>query len=307
MSSIRRRYAIYDVFTATRLEGNPLAVVFDCEDLTTGAMQKIAAEFNLSETAFILPAADQRHAARVRIFTPRFEMPFAGHPTVGSAIALAEMRGSGDGEAAILVLEENIGAVRCAVLGDAAGIKFAEFDLPQLPESVPLQADGAMLAAALGLDPQDIGFENHRPAGWSAGVPYVALPVSGLAAAARARLDTGLWSQIAPVRPNGVPASAYVYCRETIGHDSAFHARMFVGGAPTYEDPATGSAAAAFAGQVHAFDRPLDGSHSVWIEQGIEMGRPSRIRLELEIAAGAITAARIGGNAVRVAEGELLA
>ncbi len=307
MTSIRRHYAIYDVFTATRLEGNPLAVVFDCEDLTAEAMQRIAAEFNLSETAFILPAEDELHAARVRIFTPRFEMPFAGHPTVGSAIALAETRGLGNGEAAILVLEENIGPVRCAVRGDASGARFAEFDLPQLPEAVLLKADGALLAAALGLDPHDIGFENHRPGGWSGGVPYVTIPVSGLAAAARARLDTGLWSQIAPIRPNGVPASAYVYCRETIGHDCAFHARMFVGGAPTYEDPATGSAAAAFAGQVNAFDQPLDGAQAFWIEQGIEMGRPSRIRLELEIAARAITAARIGGNAVRVAEGELLA
>ncbi len=233
--------------------------------------------------------------------------PFAGHPTVGSAIALAETRGLGNGEAAILVLEENIGPVRCAVRGDASGARFAEFDLPQLPEAVLLKADGALLAAALGLDPHDIGFENHRPGGWSGGVPYVTIPVSGLAAAARARLDTGLWSQIAPIRPNGVPASAYVYCRETIGHDCAFHARMFVGGAPTYEDPATGSAAAAFAGQVNAFDQPLDGAQAFWIEQGIEMGRPSRIRLELEIAARAITAARIGGNAVRVAEGELLA
>lgn len=307
MTSIRRRYAIYDVFTATRLEGNPLAVVFDYEDLTTEAMQKIAAEFNLSETAFILPAEDQLHTARVRIFTPRFEMPFAGHPTVGSAIALAETRGLGNGEAAILVLEENIGPVRCAVRGDQSGARFAEFDLPQLPENVALRADTAMLAGALGLDPHDICFENHRPSGWSAGVPYVTIPVSGLAAAARARLDTGIWSQIAPVRPNGVPASAYVYCRETIGHESTFHARMFVGGAPTYEDPATGSAAAAFAGQVNAFDQLPDGSHVCWIEQGIEMGRPSRIRLELEIGDGAIVAARIGGNAVCVAEGELLA
>lgn len=298
-----REYAIYDVFTGERLAGNPLAVVFDCDGLGDDAMQAIAAEFNLSETAFVMPPEEAIHAARVRIFTPRFEMPFAGHPTVGSAVAIAERQG-GD-ETAILVLEENIGLVRCAVRR-GRGPAFAEFDLPQLPAQAALEAEAAALGAALGLDAHEIGFENHRPAAWSAGVPYVAVPVAGLAAAARARLDTRLWERLAPIRENGVPASAYVYCRETVGSDSAFHARMFTGGGPTYEDPATGSAAAAFAGQVVAFDRPV-GAHAVWIEQGIEMGRPSRIRLEIDVDGDRIKAARIGGEAVKVAEGRIFA
>jgi trans-2,3-dihydro-3-hydroxyanthranilate isomerase len=307
MPKTPRRYAIYDVFTDTPLAGNPLAVVFDCEGLDPDRMQAIAREFNLSETAFLLPPEDPLHAARVRIFTPRFEMPFAGHPTVGSAVALCEMRDAPGAEtASIVVLGENIGPVRCAVKR-GEGAAFAEFDLPQLPERVEMAATPETIGAALGLDPQDIGFENHRPAAWSGGVPYVTVPVSGLAAAARARLDTTAWEAIAPVRDNGIPASAYVYCRETVAHDSQFHARMFVGGAPTYEDPATGSAAAAFAGQIVACDTPLDGPHAVWIEQGVEMGRPSRIRLEIEVESDRIKAARIGGEAMKVAEGHLIA
>ena len=126
-----RNYLVYDVFTGDRLAGNPLAVVLDCEGLDLEAMQRIAREFNLSESVFVLPPENPRHRARVRIFTPDYEMPFAGHPTVGSAIALAELaEGNGD---AIFVLEENIGPVRCAVShGD--GATFAEFDLAKLPE-----------------------------------------------------------------------------------------------------------------------------------------------------------------------------
>ena len=230
-------------------------------------------------------------------------MPFAGHPTVGAAIALAEEDG-GDSLSGILVLEENIGPVRCAV-SRKEGASFAEFDLPKLPEALELRADPATIGAALGLGPHEIGFENHRVSLWSAGVPYLTVPVAGLKAAAKARLDTSAWLEFAPTRAGGVAASAYVYCRETINHDADFHARMFVGESPTYEDPATGSAAAAFAGAVAHFDEPVDGSFVVSIEQGIEMGRPSRIRLEIDMEGGAMAGARIGGHALKVAEGVL--
>ena len=109
-----RKYLVYDVFTDAALAGNPLGVVLDCEGLDTAGMRTIAREFNLSETVFILPPDNPRHRARVRIFTPAYELPFAGHPTVGSAIALAEQAGD-DGTAGMFVLEENIGPVRCAV------------------------------------------------------------------------------------------------------------------------------------------------------------------------------------------------
>ncbi|MBN9233614.1 MULTISPECIES: PhzF family phenazine biosynthesis protein [Phyllobacteriaceae] len=298
-----RNYLVYDVFTGDRLAGNPLAVVLDCEGLDLEAMQRIAREFNLSESVFVLPPENPRHRARVRIFTPDYEMPFAGHPTVGSAIALAELaEGNGD---AIFVLEENIGPVRCAVShGD--GATFAEFDLAKLPEQLTLTADPEAIGAALGLGPHEIGFENHRVAFFSAGVPYVTIPVANLQAAAKARLNNEMWAQLAPKKSDWAFASPYVYCRETVNQESAFHVRMIVPGNPSYEDPATGSAAAAFAGAIMHFDRPGDGMARYWIEQGLEMGRPSRIRLELDVAGGKLASARIGGQAVKVAEGKLL-
>jgi trans-2,3-dihydro-3-hydroxyanthranilate isomerase len=299
---MRFPYAVYDVFTDVPLAGNPLAVVFDAGPLDTEQMQAVAREFNLSETVFILPAADPRHSARIRIFKPLRELPFAGHPTVGAAIAIAERaRFSG---AVIQVLEEEVGPVRTVVTLDGEKAAFAEFDLPRLPEPVALDPDPAGVAAALGLDPQEIGFENHRIAAWSAGVPYVMVPVSGLAAVARIGLDARAWLGLLPAG-GAMRVAPFVYCRESLGHDSAFHARMFAPWDGIAEDPATGSAVAAFAGQIRRFDQPVDGPSHFWIEQGVEMGRPSRIRLEIDVRAGAIEAARIGGSAVMTAEGHL--
>jgi trans-2,3-dihydro-3-hydroxyanthranilate isomerase len=298
-----RNYLLYDVFTRDRLAGNPLAIVLDADGLDTEAMQAIAREFNLSESVFVLPPQSDRHRARLRIFTPDYEMPFAGHPTVGAAVALAE--GGKENEAGIFVLEENIGPVRCAV-SRQDGTTFAEFDLAKLPEPLKLSADGEAIGAALGLGPHEMGFENHRVGFWSAGVPYVTIPVADLGAAARAKLDNQAWSELAPKKSDWAYASPYVYCRETIHKESAFHVRMFVPGNPSYEDPATGSAAAAFAGAIMRFDRPGDGMSRFWIEQGMEMGRPSRIRLELDVEAGKLVSARIGGYAMKVAEGRLL-
>lgn len=309
-----RRYLVLDVFTDTALEGNPLAVVLDCEGLDTARMQKIAAEFNLSETVFVLPPRDTAHLAAIRIFTPNFEMPFAGHPTVGSAVALARraglLRGAEPGEGGRdtveIVLEERIGDVRCVVsAGTGGGADHARFDLPEFSRRLDLAPDAAAVAAALGLDPAELGFDGHAVSAWSAGVPYVCVPVKDQSALARASLDPRQWRHIAPDRGNGVPASAYLYRRGE--GTAAFRARMFTGGARTYEDPATGSALAAFSGAVAAFEAPPDGPWSGWIEQGFEMGRPSRLKLDLELAAGAVRAASIGGRAVVVAEGRLLA
>jgi len=296
-----RRYEIWDVFTNEPLTGNPLAVVFGVEGLDTAAMLKIANEFNLSETTFILPPEKPGHRAHVRIFTPFYEMPFAGHPTVGSAIAIAERDSLSDG---IFVVEEQVGAVRCAV-SSHDGLFFAEFDLPKLPAPAAFDISREAAAAALGLSPQDIGFENHRISARDAGVPYVAIPVRDLDAAARAKLDARLWLEMTGGATEARAPAAYVYCRETVGHENAFHARMFAGHIGLVEDPATGSAAAAFAGAVHHFDQPEDGNTAVWIEQGVEMGRPSRIRLELRVAEGRLAGARIGGHAIKVMEGTL--
>jgi trans-2,3-dihydro-3-hydroxyanthranilate isomerase len=294
-----RRYKIYDVFTDRPLAGNPLAIVLDAEGLDGAAMQAIAREFNLSETAFVAPSRDAAHSARIRIFTPKEELPFAGHPTVGAAVCLARERFDGPGEHdAVVVLEEKVGSVRCGVR-IVRGSGFAEFDCPKLPELAGKPADKKPVAAALGVEATEIGFENHVPSFWSAGVPYHFVPVRNMGVLARAAAHRGAWKQAFE------GGSAFLYTRETEGHDHSFRARMF---APVFgieEDPATGSAVAAFAGPMHDFDQMPDGEHVAIIEQGYEMGRPSLIRLEMSVERGKLAAVRIGGNAVEVAEGTL--
>jgi trans-2,3-dihydro-3-hydroxyanthranilate isomerase len=300
-----RRYEVYDVFTDKVLAGNPLAIVHDADGLDDTAMQRIAREFNLSETVFVLPAKNPAHTAWARIFTPDYEMPFAGHPTIGTAVALAlnrfgEVKGTQD---ALIILEEQVGPVRCGVKLSENGA-FAEFDLPKLPREIPYKYDKIAIANALRLEPKEIGFENHVPSIWDAGVPFMLVPVHGLEAAGRVVINQIAMKDVAPtIGHRQLPV--YAYCRETILHDSHFHSRMFVSDEGTYEDPATGSATAAFAGAIHAFDEPLDGVLRLSIEQGYEMGRPSRLQLELDIVDQKLTGGRIGGSAIRVAEGRL--
>lgn len=295
-----RRYRIYDVFTKRALTGNPLAVVLDCDGLQPETMQALAREFNLSETVFVLPADNPAYSARIRIFTPMSELPFAGHPTIGAAVCLATERfGAGGVEQdAVVVLEEGIGPVRCGVrLNQTCG--FAEFDCPRLPRALGEASSNAAIAAALNLALPDIGFENHRPSVWSAGVPFHFVPVHDMAALAVAHPAREAWASAF-----GNDA-AFLYTRETEGHDHQFRARMFAPMHGIDEDPATGSAVAALAGPVHHFDAPPDGEHVALVEQGYDMGRPSLIRLEMVVAKGALQTVRIGGGAVRLAEGSL--
>jgi trans-2,3-dihydro-3-hydroxyanthranilate isomerase len=298
-----RFYEVFDVFAEKALAGNPLAVVHDCEGLNDARMQAIAREFNLSETVFIFPPANPAHEAAVRIFTPDYELPFAGHPTVGAAVSLARRRNTGDEADRLVAREEKVGIVRCGViLGDNSA--FAEFDLPRLPEKVDVRVEKEEAAAAIGLGTHEIGFENHVPGIWSAGTPYLLVPVHNLIAAAKVSIDPVYVTESLP-HVDGRPLPIYVYCRETILFNSNYHARMFVTGANVYEDPATGSAAAAFAGMIQQNDKPVDGSSQWWVEQGMEMGRPSLIRLELDVNGQKLTGARIGGTAVKIAEGRL--
>ncbi|MCC2109686.1 MAG: PhzF family phenazine biosynthesis protein, partial [Hyphomicrobiales bacterium] len=185
-----RRFFTLDVFAKTPLEGNPLGVVVDAEGLNDAQMQRIAREFNLSETVFVLPARNPVNTARIRIFTPAMELPFAGHPTVGSAVLLASLRAPELAGARDLtvVLEEEVGDVNCTVRLEKRGASFAYFDLPRLPEKIGA-ADARAIADALALDEKDIGFDGHTPVVWSAGTPFCFVPVSGLDAIARARPD----------------------------------------------------------------------------------------------------------------------
>ncbi|SIQ17272.1 trans-2,3-dihydro-3-hydroxyanthranilate isomerase [Rhizobium sp. RU20A] len=299
-----RRYAIYDVFTAEPLKGNALAVVLDGDGLSADEMQAIASEFSLSETAFVLAPEHPSHGARLRIFTPVHELPFAGHPTVGTAVALAEAAHRGATIDLVKVLEEEVGPVRCAIRLEAGQPSFAEFDLPRHAEALPASFDRQALADALSIKSTDIGFENHMPMLWSAGVPFVTIPVHDLSAAAAIDFDLARWEHMAPMA-DGRLAAAYVYCRGGRHHQARFHARMFAPGMGISEDPATGAAAAAFSGTINHFDQPVDGHHAFLIEQGVEMGRASYLHLHVDILRSKVSAARIGGHAVKVAEGQL--
>jgi trans-2,3-dihydro-3-hydroxyanthranilate isomerase len=289
---MRRRFATLDVFTERRFAGNPLAVVLDAQALDAAAMQAIAREFNHPETVFVFAPADPAHRARVRIFTPARELPFAGHPTVGTAVLL----GARDGGGRDIVLEEGIGAVRCTLESSSARGGSARFAIPQLPTEAGPAADAAAIAAALSLAPEDIG--EGRPARWSAGIPLTFVPVVSLAAIARCRPDLAKFDAAF-----GAGAAVYVFCNETAEPGHHFHARMFAPAMGVPEDPATGAAAAAFAGLLAR--RLRDGTHALVVEQGYEMGRPSLIRLTAEVAAGRLVSASVGGNAVIATEGTI--
>lgn len=291
------RFVTYDVFTTTPFAGNPLAVVFDADGLDAARMQTIAREFNLSETTFVRTAKDPRHAAEVRIFTPAQELPFAGHPTIGTAIALAEARHGGASDV-LLVLEEKVDLVRCGVKLTSGAAPFAEFDLPKLPQELGPGASDDAAAAALGLAAGDIGFDRHIPALYSAGVPYAFVPVRDLDALARAKPSTAFGDALGA-------SGVFVYTRAPNDAPHAFQARMFAPELGIVEDPATGSAVAAFAGVAARFETTAEGWTQMPVLQGVEMGRPSLIGLEFELSAGAVTAARLSGHAVRVSEGTI--
>ena len=298
-------YAILDVFTNQALSGNPLAIVLEADGLDDAAMLKIAGEFNLSETVFVFKSENPAHSARIRIFTPGRELPFAGHPTIGTAVFLASER-FGDldhPQDAMVVLEEKVGPVRCGVKLTPNAASFAEFDIPRLPQPVGMSlGDKAEVATALNLNSADIGFENHRPSTYEAGVPFAFVPLASLDAMARAKPNLSAWEA---AFGDGDHNHAFLYCRDHRNHRATFRARMFAPSMSIGEDPATGSAAAAFSGVIMNFDKPTDGTHYIRIEQGFEMGRPSLIDLEIDVEANALDAVRIGGQAVIVARGEL--
>ncbi|MGE3065808.1 MAG: PhzF family phenazine biosynthesis protein [Hyphomicrobiaceae bacterium] len=298
---MRLTYHVLDVFTEERFGGNPLAVVLGADALDGKQMQTIAREFNLSETVFVLKAQNPAHSARVRIFTPATELPFAGHPTVGTAVLLESLRQPADGgRNSIVVLEERIGAVRIGVTSREGQI-FAEFDAPKLPEETGALAPPDRLAAALGLIPGEVGFENHKPMRLMLGPTFAFVPVSTLAAMEKAHVTQHWESVLGGQGLNG----AFLYCRQTVHSYAAFHARMFAPEFGIAEDPATGSACAAFAGAIHRFDRLPDGLHKRVVEQGLEMGRPSFITISMEVKNTRLEAVRIGGHAVRIAEGTI--
>ncbi|MFV0360548.1 PhzF family phenazine biosynthesis protein [Tropicimonas sp.] len=292
------RFHTLDVFTDTPYAGNPLAVVLDADGLDNAQMQIIAREFNLSETIFVMAPRDARNIARVRIFFPTAEIPFAGHPTIGCALLLAQMgRGAEDFETE-LVLEEEAGPVPVRI-SRIAGRPRAEFTAPVLPHLHHGPAPADLVAAAIGLPAEAVGFAAHRPGSYRGGPAFLFVPLRDRGALAAARPAEPHWSDL--MRQAGVDA-AYLY---TPGEDCDYRARMFSPTAGIPEDPATGSASAILAAQLLDSGALANGETRLLLHQGLEMGRPSRIDARITVQNGALTGVHIAGSAVAISAGEL--
>jgi trans-2,3-dihydro-3-hydroxyanthranilate isomerase len=244
------------------------------------------------------------NTARLRIFTPTRELPFAGHPTIGAAvlIGLTDAPGMIAAQDILIVIEEEVGVISCTVGKSRGRAPRARFTLPRLPEPEGIAGESLAIADSLGLRESDIGFDDHAPAIFSAGNAFCFVPVASRAAIARAKPDPAAWPHAFGHMQRG---AAFLYTRECERPGSHFHARMFAPGLGVAEDPATGSAVAAFAGVLMQSEEIVDGDHLFVIEQGFEMGRPSLITLGLEVAGGRLMEAEIGGNAVLVQEGTI--
>ena len=296
------RFCTADVFTNVAFGGNQLAVLPDARGLETDQMQAIAREFNYAESVFVFPA-EKGGTRKLRIFTPGAEMPFAGHPTVGTAHVLAAI---GEipltGKETRIVFEEGVGPVPVTIRAEGGVPTFAQLSVAKLPELGPQPPTRQTLAEILSLDPEDIIGGMSQPQAISCGVPFLLVPLRNRDAIARARMRLDRWEA---VMERWWAPSIMVFSRdaEQAGHD--VRARMFAPGLGVMEDPATGSACATLAGYLAARDHASDGTLCWVVEQGFEMGRPSIIEIEADKAASQVTAIRVGGSSVMMMEGTL--
>lgn len=303
-------YYTTDVFTDRPFGGNQLAVFPNATGIPEDLLLPIAREFNFSEVTFVYPPADARHTRRVRIFTPTGEIPFAGHPTVGTAFVLfasGELRAIACTDVTV-VLEEKVGPVpvrvRFGESGTAGGATpiFAQLSVARLPEAMPPEPDAATLAELLSLAPGEFLGGDYGAQVVSCGLPFLMVPVRSRDAVRRARVRLDVWERTLAGTP-GSEIMVFALDPERPGTD--VRARVFVPGLNVPEDPATGSACAALGGYLAA-RTPRDGTTLRWVvEQGVEMGRPSIIEVEADKAEGRVTGVRVGGSAVLVSEGTL--
>lgn len=296
-------FTTYDVFTSRKFAGNPLAIVEEADGLTTGQMQTIAREFNLSETIFVRTPADGANTAGVRIFFPTAEIPFAGHPTIGCAIHLAAKKyKDGCSFETVIRLEEVAGLVPVKV-SRIGGVPRAQFTAPVVPFEVRhALPEVEEIARALDVAPADIGFDGHRPGLFQGGPRFFFVPINSREALGRSRPIEPHWS--AMINPMGMK-NAYLYVRGGEGRDTHFRARMYNPTEGIPEDPATGSATAILAAQLLAAEKLADGTHRWKLEQGYEMGRPSDLWLEADVAGAKLSAVRVAGQAVQISSGVL--
>jgi len=296
---VKYRYYICDVFTDTRFGGNQLAVLPQAERLPAQQMQQIAREFNFSETTFVFPAK-AGHTRHVRIFTPAREIPFAGHPNIGTAFVLASTGEFGEIKSSFTVtFEEDAGLVSVAIQAPEGKIASCELTAPQavsFGKALPVE----LVAAAISVDAKDVVTKTHAPQVTSVGLPFVMVELKDRSVLERARVSMNGFDALAA---QGVMPDVYLYAHANDGFD--IRARMFAPLSGVPEDPATGSANCALAGLL-AHHSPQPNGSFVWrIAQGVEMGRPSTLIARAEKKDGVIQTTRIGGASVLVSEGFL--
>ena len=292
------RYATADVFTDRMFHGNPVAVVLNADKISPEQMQAIAREFNYTETTFVLPPRDASHTAWVRIFTPSREVPFAGHPNIGTAFVLAQLSATrGENLPDRLVFEEEAGLVPVSLLREGGVVVGAELLSPQ-PLSRRTQVSPERAAACLSLEVGDLSIDAHPPHVASVGLPFLVAELASRDALRRAKPDRSAYEDLLPL--DGA-TSVYAYTRD-VGTDADSHllSRMFT--PRMTEDPATGSATAA----VTALLAELRGCSelSLRVKQGIDMGRPSLLLGRAQRRDGEMVAF-VGGRCVSVMEGNL--
>lgn len=296
-------YLTADVFTDTKFGGNQLAVFPDAREISPDLMQRIAREFNYSETTFVLPPDDPSHTAKVRIFTPGGELRFAGHPTIGTAHVLASIGAIAlTGDETNIVLEEGVGPVPVKIRAKHGRPEFAQLSAAQLPEAGPPPPSTDALAEILALSKSDLLDGEMKPEAVSCGTPFLFVPVRDRAAVARARIKNDPWDA---TLGDYVTQMVMVFAMEAEQPGHHVRARMFAPGIGVPEDPATGSACVALGGYLAWRDPRTDGTLRWIVEQGFEMGRPSILEVEADKKNGAVTAARVGGRTVLVCDGSM--
>jgi trans-2,3-dihydro-3-hydroxyanthranilate isomerase len=298
---MRVPFVTADVFTDRAFGGNQLAVFPDARAIDPGLMQAIAREFNFSETTFVLPPADPSRTARVRIFTPGRELPFAGHPTVGTAHVLATngiVKLTGD--TTRIVFEELAGPVPVTIRSKNGTVEFCQLTAARKPESDRNVPSREQLAAALSLPVDALRSGAWSPEIVSCGTPFLFVPLRDRAAVAAARAKLDVWDEVFAGRAT---SEVFLFAMDAERPGSHVRARMFAPGIGIAEDPATGSAAAALAGYLALRSEQPDGTLRWVVEQGFEMGRPSILETEADKSGGAVTATRVGGSTVLMTEG----
>jgi trans-2,3-dihydro-3-hydroxyanthranilate isomerase len=296
-SAVKYRYYTCDVFTETRFGGNQLAVLPEAVGLSAQQMQQIAREFNFSETTFVFPAR-AGHTRHVRIFTPAREIPFAGHPNIGTAFVLASAGELGEIKSSLTVtFEEESGLVSVTIQESGGKVASCELTAPQslsFGKTLPVE----LVAAAISIDPKEIVTKTHGPQVASVGLPFVMVELKDRSVIERARINMSGFEALAA---QDVMPDVYLYTRVTDGFD--IRARMFAPLSGVPEDPATGSANCALAGLLAHYSQDPNGSFTWRIAQGVEMGRPSTLIARAEKTDGVVQTTRIGGATVLVGEG----